>query len=260
MSFNDYFSALFVFPGYRMSRLSIITITYNAEEFLERTLESIAAQTDQDFEYLLIDGASRDGTLAIAARYRDRINVLISEPDKGLYDAMNKGQARASGTYVWFMNAGDEIAEPDAVAKLKGLMRENPDVIYSDTLMTDHSGAVLGLRSERMPHKIPEALSWKKYGLGMLVCHQSFIVRKAIAPAYRTDNLSADIDWEIECLKRASGIVQYPGILARYLIGGISHRQKWRSWKDRYAVLRRHFGFLPNLYNHFRILMRAVLQ
>ncbi len=243
-----------------MPRLSIITITYNAEEFLERTLESIVSQTDQDFEYLLIDGQSRDGTLQIAERYRQRINVLVSEPDKGLYDAMNKGQARASGTYTWFMNAGDEIAEKDAVEKLKKLMAQDPDVIYSDTYMVDNSGTVLGLRSELMPHKVPEALSWKKYGMGMLVCHQAFIAKKAIASPYRTDNLSADIDWEIECLKRSERVVQYPGILARYLTGGISHQQKWRSWKDRYRVLGKHFGFLPNLYNHFRIVLRSVLQ
>lgn len=242
-----------------MPRLSIITITYNAEEFLERTLESIVSQTDQDFEYLLIDGQSADGTLQIAERYRERINVLVSEPDKGLYDAMNKGQARASGSYIWFMNAGDEIAEKDAVEKLKKLMAEEPDVIYSDAYLVDNSGVVLGLRSERMPHKVPEVLSWEKYDRGMLVCHQSFIARKAIAPRYRTDNLSADIDWEIGCLKKAARVLQYPGILARYLTGGISHQQKWRSWKDRYRVLREHFGLLPNLYNHFRILLRAVL-
>ena len=243
-----------------MARLSVITITYNAEEFLERTLKSIVSQTDQDFEYLLIDGGSRDRTLEIAEPYRSRINVLVSEPDKGLYDAMNKGQAQATGQYVWFMNAGDEIAEPDAVAKLKVLMTQDPDVIYSDTWLVDNAGTVLGLRSERMPHKVPAVLSWEKYKQGMLICHQSFIARKAIAPAYRTDNLSADIDWEIQCLKRASRIVQYPGVLARYLTGGISHQQKWRSLKDRYRVLREHFGFLPNLYNHFQIVMRSVLQ
>lgn len=243
-----------------MSGLSIITITYNAEKFLERTLESIVSQTDQDFEYLLIDGGSRDRTLEIAERYRARINVLVSEPDKGLYDAMNKGQARAAGTYVWFMNAGDEIAEKDTVARLKVLIKQGPDVIYSDTWLVDNSGAVLGLRSQLMPHKVPEVLSWEKYGRGMLVCHQAFIARKAIAPAYRTDNLSADIDWEIQCLKRSSRVVQYPGILARYLTGGISQQQQWRSWKDRYGVLKEHFGFFPNLYNHLRIVLRSILR
>jgi len=260
LSFNDYFSALLAFSSFGMPRLSIITITYNAEKFLERTLRSVAVQTDQDFEYLLIDGGSKDLTLEIAGRYRDRVDVLVSEPDKGLYDAMNKGQARASGDYIWFMNAGDEIAEKEAVEKLKKLMEQDPDVIYSDTWMVNDAGEVLGLRSEQMPHKVPRELSWEKYNRGMLICHQSFIARRAIAPVYLTDNLSADIDWEIQCLKKASRIVPYPGILARYLTGGISHQQKWKSWKDRYKVLQKHFGFFPNLYNHFRILIRAILQ
>lgn len=89
--------------------------------------------------------------------------------------------------------------------------------------MVDNAGTVLGLRSRLTPHKIPDALSWKKFNRGMLVCHQSFIARKAIAPLYLADNLSADIDWEIRCLKRASKVVRYPGILARYLTGGIDH-------------------------------------
>ncbi|MCD8540317.1 MAG: glycosyltransferase [Leadbetterella sp.] len=171
--------------------------------------------------------------------------MLVSEPDKGLYDAMNKGLERATGAYVWFMNAGDEIAEREAVEKLKVLMAQEPDVIFSDTRMVDNLGTVLGLRSEITPHKMPEVLTWEKYSRGMLICHQSFIARKAIAPAYRTDNLSADIDWEIQCLKRASRVVQYPGILACYLSGGISQQQRWRSWKDRYKVLKDHFRFFP---------------
>ena len=241
-----------------MDQLSIITITYNAGKFLGRTLESIVSQTDQDFEYLLIDGGSADDTLEIAEKYRSRINVLVSEPDKGLYDAMNKGLERASGAYVWFMNAGDEIAEKEAVEKLKIVMKERPDVIYSDTRLVDDSGAVLGLRSQLLPHRVPEVLTWEKYRMGMLVCHQSFIARRAIAPFYAEANLSADIDWEISCLKKAAIVKPYPGILALYLIGGISHRQKWKSWTDRYKVLQKHFGVIPNAWNHFLILLRSV--
>lgn len=243
-----------------MPVLSIITITYNAEEFLERTLRSILAQTDQDFEYLLIDGGSKDRTLAVAAQYKSRINVLISEPDRGLYDAMNKGQAKASGQYVWFMNAGDEIAEPDAVAKIKELAAEGADVIYSDTFMVDQDRKVLGLRSELTPHRWRENLSWKNYRYGMLICHQSFIASKSIVPEYSLQNLSADIDWEITCLKRAGRIMPYPGILARYLLGGISQQQHRRSLQDRYRVLQKHFGLIPNLWNHLYIVLRGLMQ
>lgn len=243
-----------------MPLLSIITITYNAEKFLERTLQSIVAQTDQDFEYLLIDGGSTDRTLAIAEGYKERINILVSERDKGLYDAMNKGQARASGQYVWFMNAGDEINDPDAVQNLKVLFKEGADVVHSDTLMVNEGGEVLGLRSVLTPHRWREDLRWQDYRFGMLVCHQAFIAKKALAPPYATDNLSADIDWEIQCLKMAQKIRPYPGILARYLLGGISQQQHRRSLQDRYEVLKKHFGFLPNLMNHAYIFLRGLMQ
>jgi glycosyltransferase involved in cell wall biosynthesis len=243
-----------------MPLLSIITITYNAEQFLERTLQSVLKQSDQDFEYLIIDGKSKDSTLSIAEKYKDRIDILISEPDNGLYDAMNKGQAKASGKYIWFMNAGDEIADENTVSKLLYLLKDDPDVVYSDTYMVDNDGKVLGLRSEILPHKVPEVLSWEKFKLGMLICHQSFVVKKSLAPEYIQHNLSADIDWEIRCLKASKNVVQYSGILSRYLVGGLSNQKHVQSLKDRYSVLKKHFGFMPNLFNHVRIIVRAALK
>ncbi|MCP9765346.1 glycosyltransferase family 2 protein [Lacihabitans soyangensis] len=240
-----------------MPLISIITITYNAQDFLERTLDSIRRQTSSDFEYILIDGGSKDGTMAIVEANKAMFSVIVSEKDKGLYDAMNKGLRKASGNYVWFMNAGDEIAEFDAIEKLKTLILKNPDIIYSDTMMVDNSGDLIGLRTEITPHKIPPSLSWKAYKMGMLICHQSFIARRSIAPSYIENNLSADIDWEIKCLKSSKSNLPYPGILAKYLEGGTSHQQLFKSWKDRYLVLKTHFGFFSNLWNHFKIILRA---
>jgi glycosyltransferase involved in cell wall biosynthesis len=240
-----------------MPFISIITITYNAQDFLERTLQSIRGQTSSDFEYILIDGGSKDGTMAIVEANKDLFSVIVSEKDKGLYDAMNKGLERATCDYVWFMNAGDEIAELDAIEKLKRLILKNPDVIYSDTLMVSDSGKMIGLRTDITPHKITQNLTWNAYKMGMIICHQSFIAKKYIAPPYIENNLSADIDWEIKCLKASKSSMPYPGILAKYLEGGTSHQQLFKSWKDRYGVLRTHFGFFPNLWNHFRIILRA---
>ncbi len=241
-------------------KISIITITYNAEKFLDRTIQSILNQTDQNFEYLIIDGKSKDATLEIANRYKSRVDVLVSEPDKGLYDAMNKGLALATGEYVWFMNAGDLIAENDAIFKLKTMFLNSPDIVYSDTIMMSETGSEIGLRSDVLPHKIPTDLTWQKFKLGMLVCHQSFIVRRTLAPLYLMDNLSADIDWEIKCLKASKLNIAYPGILSKYLIGGVSNKRQFKSWKDRYFVLQSHFGVLPNMFNHVQILIRAMFR
>ena len=108
-----------------MPSISIITITYNAQDFLERTIISIRNQTSKNFEYILIDGGSCDRTMDIVEANCDLFSIIISEKDKGLYDAMNKGLNKASGEYIWFMNAGDEIAEIDAIAKLEKLFLEN---------------------------------------------------------------------------------------------------------------------------------------
>ena len=85
-------------------KFSVITVTYNAENVLEDTIQSVIAQTYHQVEYIIVDGASKDGTLSIIDRYRPRIHTVVSEPDKGLYDAMNKGIALASGDYLCFLN------------------------------------------------------------------------------------------------------------------------------------------------------------
>lgn len=239
-------------------QLSIITITYNAEQFLERTIQSILAQTDQNFEYIIIDGKSKDGTLSIAEKYDNRVNKLISEPDKGLYDAMNKGLKNATGDFVWFMNAGDEINDSQAVEKIYKAIADKTDVLYGDTFFVDDDGNIQGLRSEITPHRLLKELKWQDMKLGMLVCHQAFIARKSIAPLYMENNLSADVDWEIECLKRARKVNYLDFVVAKYLTGGISNKQLKRSLLDRYEVLKKHFGLIGAISAHIQILFRGV--
>jgi glycosyltransferase involved in cell wall biosynthesis len=241
-----------------MPLISIITITYNAQEFLQRTMDSIRVQTNKDFEYILIDGGSKDKTMELVEANKELFDVIISEKDNGLYDAMNKGLSKAKGEFVWFMNAGDCVAESTAIEKLLDIVKNKPDIIYSDTIMVDNEGKELGLRTEVLPHKVPKNLTWQQFNMGMLVCHQSFIVRRTLAPMFVLNNLSADIDWEIKCLKKSNSNILYPGILSKYLIGGLSNQQKFKSWKDRFTVLQSHFGFLPNILNHIKILIRAI--
>lgn len=237
--------------------ISIITITYNAEEFLERTIQSILAQTNQDFEYIIVDGKSKDGTLQIASTYKNRVNQLISESDKGLYDAMNKGLKLAKGDFVWFMNAGDEINDNQAVERICQAISDKTDVLYGDTYFVNNQGEIQGLRSEITPHRLPKDLKWQDMKLGMIVCHQAFIARKSIAPLYMENNLSADVDWEIECLKRANKVQYLDFVVAKYLIGGVSNQQLKRSLLDRYEVLKKHFGILGVIIAHGKILWRG---
>lgn len=242
--------------------LTIVTITYNAERFLGRTLESVkkalkGVNDTSVFEYLIIDGNSKDSTLAIANQYQSFITHIVSEPDKGLYDAMNKGQALATGKYIWFLNAGDEIYDIHVLSRLLPLLETNADVYYSDAMFVKDDGSEVGLRSLFTPHKLPDHLKWQDFALGMKVCHQAFIAKKDIAPKYDIDNLSADIDWEIVCLKNAAHVTHLPFLLCKYLLGGISVKNHRRSLLDRFGVLRKHFGILPTLYNHLLIFWRG---
>ncbi|WP_375443943.1 glycosyltransferase family 2 protein [uncultured Fibrella sp.] len=251
--------------------ISIITITHNAERFLERTIQSIVAQEGvvlgADYEYLVVDGASTDGTLALVQQYESGISRWISEPDKGLYDAMNKGLHMATGDYVWFMNAGDELYDPQVLTHLLHQVRssrpdESADVYYSDALFVNEDGSPVGLRSQVTPHTLPagvsDTLRWQDMALGMKVSHQAFVARRDIAPDYPLTNLSADLDWEIRCLKAAKRVEQLPFLLCRYLVGGLSKQQHRRSLTDRFKVLSWHFGLFPTLWNHARIVWRAV--
>lgn len=243
-----------------MPLLSIITVTYNAERFLERTIQSLIANHPGDeVEYLIVDGNSKDGTLSIIRNHEKTVSRWISEPDRGLYDAMNKGQQLATGDYVWFMNAGDEIYDATTVSNLLNQIRTNPaDVYYSDALFVDESGKPLGLRSVITPHTLPQNLTWRDMAMGMKVCHQAFIARRSIAPSFWIDNLSADIDWEIRCLKAARNIVWLDFILCRYLVGGLSVQRHRESLEDRFKVLAKHFGTATAAWNHAKILVRAV--
>ncbi|MCF0061106.1 glycosyltransferase [Dyadobacter chenwenxiniae] len=243
--------------------LTIITITYNAERFLGRTLTSVQAALDEVkdprlVEYLVIDGKSGDNTLKIASTF-SFISKIISEPDSGLYDAMNKGLALARGKYVWFLNAGDEIFDPNTLKGLLEAFENNADVYYSDAMLVRENGSEVGLRSQFTPHILPLNLKWQDFALGMKVCHQAFIVRKSIAPTYDIENLSADIDWEIECLKKSTEIHFIKTPLCRYLVGGLSIKNHRRSLIDRFKVLHKHFGLIPSIFNHLRIFWRGAI-
>jgi glycosyltransferase involved in cell wall biosynthesis len=238
-------------------KLSIITITYNAEAVIERTLKSIFSQTNLDFEYIIIDGASKDNTLAIAKSYG--VKNIVTEPDKGIYDAMNKGLVLAKGDYIWFMNAGDQIADNEIVENLKKQLESKADVYYSDTIIVDENGNNLGLRSQLTPHKLPDYLTWQAFKYGMLVCHQSFIVKRSLAPQFLLDHhFSADIDWEIKCLKKSAKTIKIDTVLAKYLIGGFSVKNLKASLIDRFLILKVHFGLFQTIFCHFGILFRGV--
>ncbi|MGB4053301.1 MAG: glycosyltransferase family 2 protein, partial [Dysgonamonadaceae bacterium] len=129
-------------------KLSVITVTYNAEHTLERTLKSVREQTYPAIEHIIVDGNSNDGTVALIHRYENERLKWISEPDKGLYDAMNKGIKMATGDYLCFLNAGDTFYDTDTVQKIFASIDENhsPDILYGETAIVDDNGRFLHMR------------------------------------------------------------------------------------------------------------------
>lgn len=236
--------------------LSVITVVFNNAEDIERTILSIIRQSFyRNIEYIVVDGASTDGTLAIIHRYADKIDRIISEKDSGIYDAMNKGLSLAKGEYVLFMNSGDELFANDTVEKVFGTS-PHADIYYGETEMIDQQGRSLGQRR----HHAPKSFTWKSFKYGMNISHQAIYIRKRITepydPAYR---LSADIDWIIRSAKKAKTIVNTNQYVAKYLVGGISKKRHWKSLKERYKIFNHYYGIIPNFFNHLAIAFNLCL-
>jgi len=238
--------------------ISIITVCYNSEKYIESTIKSVLDQSYPNIEYLIIDGASTDKTPEIIQKYASKISHWISEPDKGLYDAMNKGLQLATGDFVWFINAGDVLARPTIVVEMLQVYTAETDILYGEVMMVDEAGTQVGTRSEITPHQLPNDLNWKSLQRGMVVSHQAFLPRRSIAPMYMDSNLAADIDWVIVCLKRAKKVSHTKLILAHFLLGGTSRQRHQESLKNRYTILQKHYGFVGNLFNHSWIVLRAI--
>ena len=235
---------------------SIITITYNAAKCLEQTVLSILSQSYSNIEYIIIDGASSDGTLEIIKQYESGVSCWISEPDKGIYDAMNKGLQRATGDYVWFINAGDSLYTSDIVQQIASLVQKKkvlPDIIYGETIIVDEDGKSLGKRRLKAPDK----LTWKSFRMGMLVCHQSFITKRTIAPLYDlTYRYSADFEWCIRCMKNARRIYNTRMVLSNFLDGGVSTTQRKASLKERYDIMCQYYGSVSTSMLHIWFAIR----
>ena len=227
-------------------RLSVITIVYNNVRDIERTMLSVLNQTSSNIEYIIVDGQSTDGTVQIIQKYQHKLSHFVSEPDKGIYDAMNKGLALATGEYVLFMNSGDEIYSTDTVSRVFSTKPE-ADIYYGETEMFNQQWQSIGRRR----HKAPERFTWRSFQFGMSVSHQAIYIRRAITEPFDLKyKLSSDIDWIIEAARKARKIVNTRIFVAKYLVGGMSKTKHQQSLVERFHIFNRHYGLIPNLINH----------
>lgn len=257
-----------------MIKFTIITCTYQAEKEIERTLRSVLEQTYKDVEHLIVDGASTDATLQLAQTYSTESQaqnnghqvMVTSEPDKGLYDAMNKGLRHATGDYVLFLNAGDTFPSESTLTQVAACAERAsvlPGVLYGDTDIVDNEGRFV--RHRRLSP--PKQLSWKSFMQGMVVCHQAFYARTDLAkqvPYQLKYRYSADVDWCIRVMKMAQKqglpLCNVQTVVANYLDGGMTEKNHKASLKERFRVMESHYGYLPTLFMHAWFAVRSVLK
>ncbi len=233
-------------------KISIITVVFNAEKLIEKTILSVINQTYKNIEFVIIDGASTDKTLAIAEKYNEKISKLISEKDNGIYDAMNKGLRIATGDYVLFLNAGDELFESSTIETIFS-KNNNADIYYGNTAVVDNKGNIIADRRLKPPTK----LTWKSLKYGMCVSHQSFIAKRLLCDFYNTDyKISSDIDWVINVLKQAEVVVNTNNYVSKFLQGGTSQKHRNSALWERFKIMTKHYGFFQTIINHIYILLR----
>lgn len=236
------------------AKISIITIVYNNARDIEYTITSVLNQSYSNIEYIIIDGASTDGTLAIVNKYKNDIDLIVSEKDNGIYDAMNKGLALATGEYVLFLNSGDELYNAHTLQTVieKG---NHADIIYGETKLIDEQRAVIGDRR----HQAPESFDWQSFRYGMNICHQAIYIKRDITSPYDLHyQLSADIDWIIRAAKKAKTTQNVNTYVARYLVGGMSQKRHRQSLRERYEIFQKHYGTINNWINHIIIAFRLI--
>ena len=240
-------------------KFSVITVCYNAEATIEDTIQSVISQTYHHVEYIIVDGASKDRTMDIVNRYREHIAIIVSERDKGLYDAMNKGIGLATGDYLCFLNAGDSVHEDDTLPQMVHSIHtpQLPDELYGETELVDHEGHFLRMR--RL--SAPEVLTWKSFRQGMLVCHQAFFPRRDLVMPYDLRyRFSADFDWCIKIMKKSKVLHNTHLTLIDYLAEGMTTRNHKASLKERFRIMTRHYGWTSTLAFHLWFVLRLLVK
>ncbi len=228
-------------------RLSIVTVVLDDPAGLEATARSVAEQGFRDYEYLVIDGGSGPATQAVLARIRETLTTLVSEPDEGLYHAMNKGLGLARGTWIQFLNAGDTFLAPGSLAAFMDAARPGTEVLYGD-----HVACYPGWRRP-MRAADPGILPF-----GGFACHQALLVRTKLARqigGFHVDSWpAADYDFVCRLMARGPSHQHISLPFIAYQCGGLSEIHAVRSRLREWRISRAHFG--PSLKRDLHFLLR----
>lgn len=212
--------------------ISIITVVHNGEKILEQTIQSVITQTYKNIEYIIIDGNSSDKTIDIIKKYDTWIDYWISEADKGIYDAMNKGIDLAKGAWINFMNAGDRFYEIDTIEKVFKECKLDSDFIYG------HHQINYDLNFR----KIQKALPIKDFWKGMIFCHQSLFVKTHIMKCYKfniKNKVNADYEFIYSSYMNNFTFYNTDIVISSILTGGLSDSACLGRVKDHWSIARK---------------------
>jgi glycosyltransferase involved in cell wall biosynthesis len=228
--------------------VTIVVVTFNCANLIDDTLLSIVNQDYPRIDLVVVDGGSSDGTVNIIEKYKDKINSYISEPDNGIYDAMNKGISLSCGAWINFMNAGDSFASKNSVSKFAIEFDVNYAMIASQVILT-------GVGDEKIITPNPIS-NWR---LLKSVCHQSIFHNTLYLERYETTfRLCSDFDLQCKLYKKLGPyhlkVIEMP--LVKYLTGGASEINYLQRLDERAMIIKSHFSGIVkiiNLLNNFRI-------
>lgn len=238
-------------------KISIITINFNNSEGLAKTIKSVINQTYSDIEYLIIDGGSVDDSSDIAKSYKDNISYFISEPDNGIYHAMNKGIKQATGDYLLFLNSGDNLLNHEIISNVvkEGLTH---DLIFGDLLFFD--------KDKEWPWYLSDELTFNSFYKGTIP-HPSTFIKKQLFDivGYYDENLKIVADWKFFILATAKFNCSYkhiPLIITAYSFDGLSSKPGNLKLIDneRSQVLNQEFPLFVKDFNALAVLREEMKQ
>ncbi len=236
--------------------VSIVTIVFNGKKSLKKTINSVIDQTYKNIEYIIIDGGSRDGTIDVIRHYENQIDTWISEPDNGIYDAMNKGLKLASGQWINFLNAEDTFFSNDTLSEIFSNVNNNKfKLIYGDWINVNDKGLNNYIKS--LSYLNHEHLKYR-----FQMNHQSLFVKNQNLPDYDiTYKIKADYQWVIDIVENLNDeeILYLPKPLVKYDLEGLSSTTLLLNLKEYIYLTKRNFGFFQVIKNS-RIYIKYLIK
>tara|TARA_B100001250_G_scaffold188793_1_gene162218 strand:- start:5505 stop:6314 length:810 start_codon:yes stop_codon:yes gene_type:complete len=215
---------------YDTIKVTVITVVYNDEANIQSTIESVINQGYPHLEYIIVDGRSSDGTLEIIKKYENNIQILISEKDEGIYDAMHKGIKLSSGQYINFMHSGDSFYSKQTLSNVMKNLDTDSDIIYGNYYVK----YPIGFGRTELSHE-PKNL-WKPFFNQQCVFYKSLILNNK--PFNTKYNIAADFFFTMESISRGYRINKIDEIICYSLKGGYSNQQEFKAIKQYYNIIK----------------------